>query len=100
MSMTAKTLGVSRSNLYKQREKKNRSRRYNKAEDADLLLLIKEIISTRATYGYRRVQALLNKNLAALGRPPVNHKRVYRIMRQNNVFGNTTFLLLKKQDAR
>ena len=85
MSVTAKVLGVSRSNLYKQREKKDRSHRYNKADDAELLPLIKEIISLRSTYGYRRVRALLNKALAALGRPSVNHKRVYRIMRQHNL---------------
>jgi len=35
----------------------------------------------RQTYGYRRMQAMLNKKLHSLGMQSVNHKRVYRIMR-------------------
>ncbi|WP_371740813.1 IS3 family transposase [Desulfovibrio desulfuricans] len=37
------------------------------------------------TYGYRRIQRLLNGQLIANGRTPVNHKRVYRVMRRNNL---------------
>jgi len=36
-------------------------------------------------YGYRRIQRLLNRQLIADGGTAVNHKRVYRIMRQNNL---------------
>ena len=32
---------------------------------------------------YRRVTALLNRQLQAEGRPRINHKRTYRIMRIN-----------------
>lgn len=85
MSLLAETLEVSRSNLYKQRTSGVRRRRYKKAEDASLLLLIKEIITERQTYGYRRVLAILNKQLATQGKAPVNHKRIYRIMSQNSL---------------
>ncbi len=37
------------------------------------------------TYGYRRICALLNRKLEGMGKPAVNHKRVYRIMRQNGL---------------
>jgi putative transposase len=42
-------------------------------------------VAERASYGYRRVTALLNRQLAVGGRPRVNHKRVYRIMRLNDL---------------
>jgi len=42
-------------------------------------------VDNRATYGYRRICALLNRKLNEMGRPAVNHKRVYRIMRQNGL---------------
>ena len=79
-------LGVSRSNIYEHsRSPRPRPERYNKAEDAYLLPLIINILNTRQTYGYRRIQRLLNRQLLANGSTPVNHKRVYRIMRQNNL---------------
>jgi len=48
-------------------------------DDVELLARIVEIIEARPTYGYRRVTARLNRM-----RPlrPVNHKRVYRVMKQ------------------
>ena len=84
--MTAITdaLGVSRSNLYAKRGSTPR-RRYRKGEDDVLLPLIREIADTRLTYGYPRITALLNRKLLELGRPRVNHKRVYRIMAINNL---------------
>ena len=38
-----------------------RPERYSKAEDAPLLPLIVEILGGRQTYGYRRIQRLLNR---------------------------------------
>jgi transposase InsO family protein len=83
MKRVAETIGVSRSRLAERTsgEPKPRSPRYSKADDAELLPLIRDIIDDRMTYGYRRVCAVLNRRLEALGRPRVNHKRVYRIMR-------------------
>jgi putative transposase len=45
------------------------------------LPLIRAIVGRRASYGYRRVTALLNRHLEAEGRAGVDHKRIYRIMR-------------------
>ncbi len=39
----------------------------------------------RPTYGYRRITALLNRERKENGENPVNHKRVYRIMKANNL---------------
>jgi len=86
------TLGVSRSNVYAKRESAPR-RRYRKAEDDALLPLIREIADGRPTYGYPRITALLNRRLIELGRPRVNRKRVYRIMKGNH-------LLLPKHSGR
>ena len=83
MKGIAEALGVARSNLVERisKEPVSRPRRYSKAEDARLLPLLLEIMGERPTYGYRRMHALLNKKLRGLGLQPVNHKRVYRIMR-------------------
>lgn len=43
--------------------------------------LSREIVDGRLTYGYRRVCALLDRRLVALGHARVDHKRAYRIMR-------------------
>jgi transposase InsO family protein len=47
--------------------------------------LIRELVDYRATYGYRRTGALLNRTLQGMGKSCVNHKRVYRIMRQHGL---------------
>jgi putative transposase len=44
--------------------------------------MIRKITDQRASYGYRRVTALLNIDLKTLEKPVVNHKRIYRIMEQ------------------
>ncbi len=56
-----------------------------RADDARLLPLIKEIVSSKPSYGYRRVTRLLSKQLQSSGFQPVNHKRVYRIMKANGM---------------
>ena len=83
MKRVAEALEVSRSRLIERVGSKPRTRppRYSKAEDEMLLPLIREIIDERPTYGYRRTYAVLNRRLEESGRPRVNHKRVYRIMR-------------------
>jgi putative transposase len=50
-----------------------------------LLPLIRCLVDERPTYGYQRITALVNPELARAAHPPVNHKRVFRIMRQNGV---------------
>ena len=86
MSAVARTFGVSRSNLHERLHGRTRPRRrYHKAEDAVLLPLITALVSARPGYGYRRIAAVLNRQLGARGLSPVNHKRVYRIMQLNNL---------------
>ena len=46
---------------------------------------IKEMLKTRPTYGYRRVTAVLNAKRRLAKLPNVNHKRIYRIMRDNHL---------------
>lgn len=56
-------------------------REIRKLDDERLLPLIRELTDQRPTYGYRRITALLR--LRTLEK--INPKRVYRIMKQNNL---------------
>jgi transposase InsO family protein len=94
MSLIAQTLHVSRSNLIARVRRPAKPRGpYAKAGDAALLVLIREIVDQRASYGYRRVTAPVNRQLTAQGKPRVNAKRVLRIMRLHG-------LTLEKHTAR
>jgi len=79
----AEALDISRSRLNERLADRPRVRspRYSKAEDERLLPEIRDIIDERLTYGYRRVCAVLNRRLRQRGLAPVNHKRIYRIMK-------------------
>lgn len=87
MKRIAETLDVSRSRLNERLADHPRGRppRYSKVEDERLLPDIRDIIDERMTYGYRRVCAVLNRRLRQRGLAPVNHKRVYRIMKLNGL---------------
>ncbi|SNT43328.1 Transposase InsO and inactivated derivatives [Tropicimonas sediminicola] len=86
MKAVADTLGVSRSNLHERLNGSAKPRRsYHKAQDAALLPRIQRLVAARPTYGYRRIAALLNRELRAAGLAPANHKRVYRIMKNSNL---------------
>lgn len=77
---------VSRSNLIQNLNDQNkRPRQYKIAQDEELIPLIQKIIKERPTYGYRRVLALMNKELSKQNKAFVNHKRVYRLMKQNGL---------------
>ena len=58
---------------------------YRKPDDEVLLPLIRRLVDERPTYGYRRITALVNRELARTGKPTANHKRVFRIMKQNGL---------------
>ena len=62
--------------------------------DEKLLHLIKEVLEQRPTYGYRRVTILVNQQLDSKGQPKANHKRIYRLMKENQLllakFGKRT----------
>ena len=83
MKAVADTLGVARSNLVEQLQRPDRPRRgpYARAEDDEVIAEIRAITDARPTYGYRRVTALLNRARRGAGRPRLNHKRVFRLMR-------------------
>lgn len=86
MKTVAEVFGVSRSNLHDRLNGSAKPRRsYHKAQDAAVLPRIERLVAKRPTYGYRRITALLNRELRAVGLPPVNHKRVFRIMKNNSL---------------
>ena len=70
-----------------------RAKHYKKSRDEELLILVKDTITQKPTYGYRRVTALLNAKLKKLGLAFVNHKRIYRLMSKNG-------LLLQKRPIK
>nr|WP_232505594.1 IS3 family transposase [Legionella clemsonensis] len=89
MRAIANALKVSRSHLttrIKKMEKNcSRASRVNPEEDELLLPYIKKIVDKRASYGYRRVTTLLNRQLKQENKNKVNHKGVYRIMKKNGL---------------
>lgn len=52
---------------------------------AYVLLLIKTLVAVRPTHSYRRMAALLNRQLRARGAAPVSLKRVQRILQAHNL---------------
>ena len=85
-SLRPRSLGVSRSNLHARVTGSAKPRRrYHKAQDAAVVPLITALVAARPTYGYRRITAILNRQLRATSASPVNHKRVYRIMQAQNL---------------
>lgn len=86
MKTVCDTLQVARSNISERSSGTRRKRgSYKKPEDQELLPVIRSIVDDRPTYGYRRVHAILNRWRKSEGLPAVSHKRVYRIMKQNNM---------------
>ena len=82
MKTVAEVIGVSRSNLadcLQERCKKRIGR--PPLPDDELVSKIKAVIAELATYGYRRVHAVLKRQALAAGLKPPNHKRVYRVMK-------------------
>lgn len=83
MKRIAEALGVSRSNLLDRCDGRTRPcGSYRKSGDEGLLPLIRRFVDERPTYGYRRIAALVNRELTTKGQPVFNRKRVHRIMQQ------------------
>ena len=93
MRQIAETLEVARSNITEQIKEEIKPPENENFEDEFLLSKIKVIVAERPTYGYRRVTALLCSELVSIGNNRVNHKRVYRIMKAND-------LLLARYDKK
>ena len=82
MKAVADTLGVARSNLAEAARGRRQPRQpYRKAGDAELLAALRRLVDQRPTYGYRRLAALLNRERRTRSEPPVNGKRVLRVLR-------------------
>lgn len=82
MKTVAEAIGVSRSNLASRLQERCKKRigRPPRPDD-ELVSKIKAVIAELATYGYRRVHAVLKRQALAAGLKPPNHKRVYRVMK-------------------
>jgi transposase InsO family protein len=86
MKTVAETIGVARSQLHDRVHLTPKPRGpYRKPEDDTLVQLVRRLVDERPTYGYRRITARANRERDKAGEPPVNHKRVFRIMRQNSM---------------
>jgi putative transposase len=72
-----RTLGISRACAY--RESVGRPTRYVRADDRVVTAQIRTVIRTRASYGARRVRALVNREFAT----GYNLKRIQRVMELN-----------------
>lgn len=84
VSALSRALGLSRSHLSAHREPKETRGQSRSTPEADeaLATRIRAVVDARATYGYRRVTALLRRDGNA---PAANHKRVYRLMRERRL---------------
>src|SRR5580704_13796302 len=88
MKTVADILGVARSNLAVRAadaptQQKRRGRPV--LPEGDLLDEIKAVIAAMPTYGYRRVHAMIRLARTAEGRPPVNVKRIWRVMKAHGL---------------
>lgn len=98
MTTISSALDVSRSHLYERLaaptgKSKEKRQRKSRSDDVWLLPMIRNILSWRPTYGYRRITTLICRERVFIGKARVNAKRIYRIMRENN-------LLLERYTAR
>jgi putative transposase len=79
-------IGVARSNIVERMAKQPpRKTGRRPLPEKELLAGIGTVIGPMPTYGYRRVWAILRRKALAEGSKPVNHKRVYRVMKANKL---------------
>jgi len=82
MKTVCETIGVARSNVGERAAGRPQKRRGRPPLPEDGLLAdIKAVFADMPSYGYARVWAVLRRQAMGDGRPPVNRKRVYRVMR-------------------
>ena len=91
MKTVCLVLGVARSHVH---NRSNRSDDWidgrtaqvrDPASDVTLMAAVRAEITALPTYGYRRAGALVNRTRNLIGLGPVNHKRFYRLMKQNQL---------------
>lgn len=86
MTSVCQTLGVARSNVAERIiGRPNKPMGRPPLPDGELVAEIKEIIGDMPSYGYKRVWAILRRRAEEVGRQPINHKRVYRVMKAHGL---------------
>lgn len=97
MKAVCEALGVARSNVHARTNRpedwQDRRRGRTPSRDEALAAELRQEIAELPSYGYRRAGALVNRTRRINGRPGVNHKRVYRVMREHG-------LLLSRHQGR
>ena len=96
MKVVCDVLGVARSAVAVKRARSPEwrdGRSARKVDDSGLLEEIELHVASLPSYGYRRIWALLRRSRESLGQACVNHKRVYRVMREHE-------LLLRRPGVR
>jgi putative transposase len=84
------SLEVSRSHLRESLRKEPTLRKKRRGKeplvsDEEILQRIKGLVAQRPSYGYRRACAAINRTLVADCLPKANHKRIYRLMKENGL---------------
>jgi putative transposase len=97
MKVVCDVLGVARSNVYVRVHRPmswtDRRRNRRPGDDAQLVVEITKEIAALPSYGYRRAWTMVNRRREGDGQRRVNHKRVYRVMREHR-------LLLQRHTGR
>jgi putative transposase len=97
MKIVCDVLGVARSNVHVRVHRPanwtDRRRNRRPREDSELIGEITGEIAALPSYGYRRAWTMVNRRRDSEGRRRVNHKRVYRVMRDGR-------LLLRRHTGR
>ena len=81
-------MGISRPTYYYKPKKR-------KPEDVELEDIINDIALEFPYYGYRRVTAELKRQNIV-----INHKKVHRIMKDNNILCKIKYSKMKKNEVR
>lgn len=89
MKAVSDVLGVARSQLqvrvHRSPQWTDRRRQRQPRDDAGLVAELRREVAALPSYGYRRAWALVNRRREVEGRRCVNHKRVYRVMRDHRL---------------
>lgn len=89
ISQVSRIMGVSRAQfslrVHRSADWQDRTLRRDEETDAEILSRILGIISDMPSYGYRRIWGIMRKQLHDEGLPPVNAKRVYRVMSEHKL---------------
>jgi transposase InsO family protein len=92
VATTCRILQIPRSVYYRKRKQPKRASPAARESDRELVELIKAIKLEHPFWGYRRVRAWVSKRLGK----PVNHKRVYRLMKQHGLLVQIKYYKAKR----